>query len=449
MRTCLRPPRARDRWSCRCPGRRGGPRIESSAMRADHERLHVLDQDDLREAGGQVADHQLGRHEEPAAQPREVVGDRDGAGGRWQPLPGRAGAPGDGQQVTEHRARGGRPAGARAPERDPAHRVTHHLDEVEHAIGRAEGGRGAHRHGAHGRPQRPVPVALGAGHELDGQAQSGGATQLGVGDAGDARRAVAPGARRGSPERCRVGPLAEAEPGEQRQLVRGVVTLHVGPRVGLRVAACLGLGQDVRIGPRVACHGAQDVVGGAIDDAPDGMDGVRRRGPSESGPRMGMPPATAASNRSAIPACRAAASSAGPSVARSALLPVTTCLPARDGGTHQVAGVGRAADELDHDIDVRVGHDSRPGHRSRGPSPAASARAGDRGRGHRRHAARARRCRAPSTAARHSASISFAATGRATLPRPSRATRSGGRGGTGGCITHDRTKARRYAAGSR
>ena len=59
-----------------------------------------------------------------------------------------------------------------------------------------------------------------------------------------------------------------------------------------------------------------------------------------------------------------------------------------------------AADELDDDIDVRVVR-RPPGHRSPGPSRAATGRASDRDRGRPPHAAPARRCRVPATAARH------------------------------------------------
>ena len=74
-----------------------------------------------------------------------------------------------------------------------------------------------------------------------------------------------------------------------------------------------------------------------------------------SGSMMGMPPPTLASKRH-FPVLVAAARSmtSSPHVAMSALLAVTTFLPARRAPQHHVARNGGAADQLDDDVDVRV-----------------------------------------------------------------------------------------------
>ena len=72
---------------------------------------------------------------------------------------------------------------------------------------------------------------------------------------------------------------------------------------------------------------------------------------SRSGRMSGMPPATAASKSRSTPAASAAANSSAPRLARSSLLPVTTGLPARQGGEDQRAGRLDAADHLDDHVD--------------------------------------------------------------------------------------------------
>ena len=62
---------------------------------------------------------------------------------------------------------------------------------------------------------------------------------------------------------------AEDDAGHDGGLGGGVVALHVGPRVGLGVAQGLRLGQGVDVGGPAGGHAAEDVVGGAVDDAHD------------------------------------------------------------------------------------------------------------------------------------------------------------------------------------
>ena len=87
-----------------------------------------------------VRDRGVRGHEHPGMVARQVVrhgqlGDRRGR----QPIPGRSGASGECQQVAQDGARGGGTTRARAPERDPTHRVRDDLHEVGDPVGRAQG----------------------------------------------------------------------------------------------------------------------------------------------------------------------------------------------------------------------------------------------------------------------------------------------------------------------
>ena len=74
---------------------------------------------------------------------------------------------------------------------------------------------------------------------------------------------------------------------------------------------------------------------------------------------MGMPPATAASKFKATPFFSASRASSVPCFASSALLAVTTCLPALSAGFHGgLGGAVVAADQLDEDVDGRVGREA-------------------------------------------------------------------------------------------
>ncbi len=80
--------------------------------------------------------------------------------------------------------------------------------------------------------------------------------------------------------------------------------------------------------------------------------------PSRSALMIGMPPATAASNPIITPLACAAAKISLPCTASSALLAVTTCLPLAMASSTRVLAVVGAADQLDHDVDGRVGDDA-------------------------------------------------------------------------------------------
>ena len=63
----------------------------------------------------------------------------------------------------------------------------------------------------------------------------------------------------------------EGEAGQDRGLLRRVVALDVGGRVGLRVAELGGGGQRLLEGVALAIHPVEDVVRRAVDDAEDAV----------------------------------------------------------------------------------------------------------------------------------------------------------------------------------
>ena len=183
-----------------------------------------------------------------------------------------------------------------------------------------------------------------------------------VGAVGPGRRSAAGSSHAPNASRARI-----------TSLLTRVVALDVAGRVGLGVARRLGLGEDRGVvGGRSSVIARQDVVGRAVDDAADALDRGSRRGRGASGPRTGIPPPTAASNRSGAPVRRAIASSSGPWWAMTCLFAVTTRLPVAERGGDQRVGRLVAAHQLDDDVDLvvgdevgrRVGQQRRPGGRA-------------------------------------------------------------------------------------
>ena len=137
-----------------------------------------------------------------------------------------------------------------------------------------------------------------------------------------------------------------------------------------------------------------------------------------------MPPATAASKRSATPASRAARSSCGPFSASSALFAVTTGLPSASAWRDHDARVVRAADELDHDVDGGVRHEvaevvGAPDARGQRDAPRSIRVTDADGDEFGGTSAPCGHGRSPV------GSNSFAATALPTVPSPTRATRNG------------------------
>ena len=62
--------------------------------------------------------------------------------------------------------------------------------------------------------------------------------------------------------------------GQDGDLVGGVAPLDIGCGVGFGVTQPLGIGQNIGVGGPLSGHAAEDVVGGAVDDAADPQDAV-------------------------------------------------------------------------------------------------------------------------------------------------------------------------------
>ena len=58
--------------------------------------------------------------------------------------------------------------------------------------------------------------------------------------------------------------------------MRGVETVDIGRRIGFGITEFLRLGEDVREGAALLAHFRQDVIAGAVENAVDAVDAVRR-----------------------------------------------------------------------------------------------------------------------------------------------------------------------------
>ncbi len=355
MRTSVRPPRARGRWWRRCPGRpvasgwtratSSGPRWHPCPVPAPHRRSI---------ADSWPMDRSCAARNQPPSPPRSSVTPTvPVAGGSHSQVDSCPRAMASRSPNTELDVAGPPAPGPRNATRPTGSPTTSTRFRMPSC--RAQRRRGPHGHGADSRPERPVMVTLRSCHQLDGQAQPGGATEFRVRDARDAGGAVTPGAGGGPAQRRRVDPGAEREPGEQGELVRRVVGLHVTARIDLRIAASLGLAQDIRVAPSFPRHGGQDVVRRAVDDPPDGVDLVGCQ-VDDQRPEDGHP----ARDRGLEPqadtrlACHRLQHRPGGRQER--LVARDHVLAGSDGRPHQLTRRRHAADELDHDIDIWVGH---------------------------------------------------------------------------------------------
>ncbi len=72
-------------------------------------------------------------------------------------------------------------------------------------------------------------------------------------------------------------PAPEGNRGEDSDLVERVQAFYVGGRIGLGIAERLRGGQRLCEIAVLARHPGEDVVGGAVDDAHDPLDGIARQ----------------------------------------------------------------------------------------------------------------------------------------------------------------------------
>ena len=144
---------------------------------------------------------------------------------------------------------------------------------------------------------------------------------------------------------------AEGDGGEDGELVRGIDALDVDGGIGLRVAEALRFGEHhVERQPLVA-HLRQDVVAGAVDDSGDPLDAVRAEALADR-----LDDGHAARDRRLEGDHHAlgvrAREDLGAVLGEQRLVGGDHVLAAVDRLEHQLACVGVAADELDHDVDV-------------------------------------------------------------------------------------------------
>ena len=114
------------------------------------------------------------------------------------------------------------------------------------------------------RTSTPPSVGLGDGQELDRVAQ--------LARVGDVRARDAADALGVDVLEVHEGPEGQGD--EDLELVGGVEALDVERRIGLRVAAGLGLLEHLGEVEPLVGHPGQDVVAGAVDDAGHGEDAV-------------------------------------------------------------------------------------------------------------------------------------------------------------------------------
>ena len=207
---------------------------------------------------------------------------------------------------------------------------------------------------------QPRVRQLGQRQQLDRVAQLAGVLDVGELEPVDPRA--------GDLGRPHVG--AEGELRQDRQLVRGVGAVDVEGRVGLGVAQLLRLAQRRRRRP--ARRGSSSVrmkLQVPLTIAARLWIWLAARA-TPSAWTIGMPPPTLASKATARPNCRAWAKTSGPCSASSALLAVTTSLPAARASRIRSQGRVGPPHRLDDDVHLgvvddptRVGHDPGLGQR--------------------------------------------------------------------------------------
>ena len=229
-----------------------------------------------------------GRLEDVAGRARDD--DLCGIDGRASRTPGRAGFAGDGDEVAEDGRRRRGTAGTGTVEPDATDRRPVDLDAV------ADAGRPAERRieperGRQDRSRDLAVIVRRRGREQPDDAAGPARIGLvGEADARDAGTGRSIDTIRAGRQGGRVEPAVERQPGEDDQLVRGVMALDIARRIGLRVAEPLRL-RERRVVVEwrgLVGHGGQDEVGRAVDDASDALDPVARevagQGPEDRDP---------------------------------------------------------------------------------------------------------------------------------------------------------------------
>jgi len=191
----------------------------------------------------------------------------------------------------------------------------------------------------------PYLVLARQSQELDAEAQLLGELDVHRGDVADAFDMDA----------GKIDPRAERRTGQHGELVGGVDAVDIEARIGLGVAGRLRLGQhDVEVAAGLA-HGRQDVVAGSVEDAVE-----------PAHPIADQALAQRLDDRDAARHRRLEGEDAAPLLGQRRDLPAVhgeqrlvrsdDVLARAQRGLHETTGhAARAADQLDHDVDVGRG----------------------------------------------------------------------------------------------
>ena len=252
------------------------------------------------------------------------------------------------KHVANHGARGGEGARARAVEHGFAHRVAHgehgvhgSRDAGEHVVGGNHGG-------VHARVDALGRLA-GDAEQLDAVAHLARLLDVGGGNVANALHVHIVGGHAG----------VEGDGGEDGHLARGIETVDVGRGIGLGVAQALGVGEHIVEVEPLGSHAREDVVGGAVQDTRDGEHAVCHERVLE---RVHDGDATARGRFAAnlhAGLC-GKASQVVDAAAQKRLVGGDHVLAGSDGALEDLGRRVIAADELDDDVDFRVGYDVVP-----------------------------------------------------------------------------------------
>ena len=187
-----------------------------------------------------------------------------------------------------------------------------------------------------------VGALLDDGEQLDLVAELVGAADVGQRDVADALHV----------DFVRAVPAAVCERGQDHGLVRGVESVDVERRVRLGITEPLGVLQDLLESEVFALHAGEDVVAGTVQNAEDAVDAVAHESFAQ-----GLDDRDAAGHARLVED-RAAArfrrvEDLASVVRQQRLVRRDDRLALFEGAQDELAGNGRAADQLDHDVALR------------------------------------------------------------------------------------------------
>src|ERR1035441_1850690 len=156
-----------------------------------------------------------------------------------------------------------------------------------------------------------------------------------------------------------VDPEAVRQRGQDANLMQRVVAVDVERRLGLGVPLRLGVLEDgVKIGP-LHLHAGEDVIAGAVDDAVEVGDAV-----ADKALAQGFDNGNAAANAGFVVQVRAVLPGRGEQLlavgGEQGLIGGDDGFAKLQGDQNHRAGEGGAADQLGHDIHLRVSDDALP-----------------------------------------------------------------------------------------